>query len=141
MDRSSNTLTERLQSAAERRAQIESAKFDRLSRSITAPAQQQQQQQQSSAMFTSTMQNPSLAFGSTRARNIDLNRPLVTPVRPAVRPRSEILPTDFNGKCQKTLLKLEIISNLHLHRDSYGAGQTRGTGGAKHLASRVAAAG
>lgn len=95
MERSSNTLTERLQSAAERRALIESAKIERLSRSNTSA-----QQQQSSAMFASTIQNPSLAFGSTRPRNIDLNRPLVTPLRPAVRPRSEILPQDFNGKVE-----------------------------------------
>lgn len=37
-------------------------------------------------------QNPSVAFGSTRPRNIDLTRPLVTPL-PNARPKSEIFPS------------------------------------------------
>lgn len=45
-------------------------------------------------MANASSQNPNVVFGSTRPRNIDLTRPLVTPI-PNARPKSEIFSGSF----------------------------------------------
>lgn len=47
-------------------------------------------------MAHASSQNPNVVFGSTRPRNIDLTRPLVTPI-PNARPKSEIFSGSFYG--------------------------------------------
>lgn len=71
--RSTSNLNQRLQLVAERRAQIEEAKRERVQRQI-----ENVRPMPAPAPFAYT--NPTVAFGSTRPRNIDLTRPLVTPI-------------------------------------------------------------
>lgn len=88
---SNSNISQRLQIAAERRTQIEEARRERVQRQIEQSPRPTVAAAMNSHGFN---QNPSVAFGSTRPRNIDLTRPLVTPI-PSARPKSEIFPSTF----------------------------------------------